>query len=66
MMDPTLLHFTMRYRERGTKLGLKGQMICSSNLKKPADKSQGEEKMNLKGPGRTASKDNKGTNQASV
>lgn len=48
MMDPTLLHLMMRYRERGTNLGLKHQMIFSSKLKKPADKgSQGEGKMNL-------------------
>lgn len=67
MIDPTLLHFTMRYRERGTNLGLKGQRIFPSKLKKPADKrSQGEGEMNLQDPGRTASKGNKGTKQASV
>lgn len=47
-MDPTLLHLMMRYRERGTNLGLKHQMIFSSKLKKPADKgSPGEGEMNL-------------------
>lgn len=62
MMDPTLLHLTMRYRERGTNLGLKGQIIFSSKVKKPADKgSQGEGEINLQGPGKTASKDDKGT-----
>lgn len=40
-------------------------MIFSSKLKKPADeKSQAEWEMNLKGPGRTASKDKKETKQA--
>lgn len=63
-MDPTLLHFMRRYRERrGRTLVWKVKQSSQANSETCwQGKSRGKEgEMNLHSPGRTASKDNPGT-----